>query len=109
MQQNKWKSSRLLRQLVCTVIALISSVPFGITMGVGAGLVYVEIEKVSSFEGGAGLAVMYITYAVAPIVAIANIAIHLSLSAQSWPGRLLLIDTLAILLLIPIAWFLLMT
>lgn len=108
MPQNHWKSSRLLRQLVCSVIALISSVPFGIAVGVAAGLGYVEIEHVSSFEGGVGLTVMYITYATVPIVAIVNVAIHLSLSAETWPKRLLVIDALAVLLLLPMAWFLLM-
>lgn len=104
MQQSKWKNSRLVRQLVCSAISLLSSVPFGIALGVGAGLVYVEIENVSSFEGGVGLTVMYITYAIAPIVAIANIAIHLSFSAETWPRRLLVVDALAVLLLMPIAW-----
>ncbi len=96
--------TKLTRQLVCTLISLLSSIPFTIVLGVGAGLVYVEVENVSSFEGGIGLTVLYITYATAPIVVLVNIAIHLALSAKWWPKRLLAIDALSVLILALTSW-----
>lgn len=99
--------TKLTRQLACLSISLLSSIPFAILLGFGVGMVYVEVENVSSFEGGAGLAVLYITYAIAPIVVLANIAIHFALSAEGWPKRLLAIDALSVLLLVLTNWMIL--
>jgi hypothetical protein len=104
MQQTKWITSKLTRQLVCLLISLLSSIPIGLALGIGLGMAYVEIENVSSFEGGVGYAVMYITFAIVPIVAFVNIAIHLISSGEGWPKRLLTIDALSILILAPIIW-----
>ncbi len=104
MQQNKWMRNKLIRQLVCVLISLLSSIPFTIVLGVVVGQVYIEVENVSSFEGGKGLAVLYITYAIAPIVVLVNIAIHLGFSAGGWPKRLLAIDALSVSILVLASW-----
>lgn len=109
LKQYKWMRTKLTRQLVCILISLLSSIPFAIVLGVGVGMVYVEVENVSSFEGGTGLAVLYMTYAIAPIVVLVNIAIHLALSAEGWPKRLLSIDALSVLILVLASWMFLLS
>ena len=88
------------------LLSLFASIPIILALGLGVGMAYVKLEHVSSFEGGVGLTVMYITYAIAPVVFLVNAIAHLVASAQDWPRRLITVDAMSILILAPILWFL---